>query len=113
MARTKSSRGIAPFTLRSGKSPLPVLGAIAGGVFGLKALKKKKRKERKAAKAAAAEAQGLVPGTETGVGGLGGDVMGGDALSVGGDAVGGSKADTATMIEEIHDELVGGDEGIA
>ena len=106
MARTKSSRGIAPFTLRSGKSPLPVLGAIVGGAFGLKALKKKRRKERKAAEAQGIEAQGIV-------GGLGGDAMSGDALSVGGDAVGGSKADTATMIEEIHDELVGGDEGIA
>ena len=107
MARTKLSRGIAPFTLRSGKSPLPVLGAIVGGAFGLKALKKKKRKERKAAKAAEAqgiEAQGIV-------GGLGGDAMGADALTAGGDAVS-SKADTATMIEEIHDELVGGDEEI-
>ena len=110
MARTKSSRGIAPFTLRSGKSPLPVLGAIVGGAFGLKALKKKRRKERKAAKAAA-EAQGIE--AQGIVGGLGGDAMSGDALSVGGDAVGGSKADTATMIEEIHDELVGVDEGIA
>ena len=110
MARTKSSRGVAPFTLRSGKSPLPVLGAVVGGFLGAKALKKKKRKERKAAKAAAeaqgVEAQGIV-------GGLGGDAMGADALTAGGDAVGGSKADTATMIEEIHDELVGGDEGIA
>ena len=37
MARTKSSRGAAPFKLRSGKSPLPLFGGlknIAKKVFG-------------------------------------------------------------------------------
>jgi hypothetical protein len=38
MARTKASRGAAPFKLRSGNSPLPFLGGlgnIAKGVLGM------------------------------------------------------------------------------
>ncbi len=100
MARTKSSRGIAPFTLRSGSSPLPILGAIGFGVNAL--MKKQKRKEKKAAKAAAEQAE-----MATGDGVVG--AVGGDAMA---SNVAGGKEDTATMIEEIHDELVGGDEEV-
>ena len=33
MARTKSSRGVAPFKLRSGNSPLPLFGGLVGKLF--------------------------------------------------------------------------------
>ena len=36
MARTKASRGKAPFQMRSGKSPLPFLGKAIGKIFGKK-----------------------------------------------------------------------------
>ena len=46
MARTKSSRGAAPFTLRSGNSPLPLIGGLIGGA--INKLKKKKNQNTEA-----------------------------------------------------------------
>jgi len=40
MARTKSSRGAAPFVLRSGNSPLPLVGGLIGSA--INKFKKKK-----------------------------------------------------------------------
>tara|TARA_R100001594_G_scaffold70708_1_gene105126 strand:- start:899 stop:1183 length:285 start_codon:yes stop_codon:yes gene_type:complete len=44
MARTKSSRGVAPFTLRSGNSPLPLIGGLIGGA--IDKFRKKKNKNQ-------------------------------------------------------------------
>ena len=44
MARTKSSRGMAPFTLRSGNSPLSLIGGLIGGAIALNKSKKNKNK---------------------------------------------------------------------
>ena len=82
MARTKSSRGIAPFTLRSGNSPLPLIGGLIGGA--INKLKKKKNQN-----------------TE-----MPGNIATQNVVTAGG----GGEENTDQKINEIHAALVGEDE---
>ena len=86
MARTKSSRGIAPFTLRSGNSPLPLIGGLIGGA--INKFRKKKNKNQNTetpGNIASAQAQNFNPS-------------------------GGGEENTEQKINEIHAALVGKDE---
>jgi hypothetical protein len=85
MARTKSSRGAAPFTLRSGNSPLPLIGGLIGSA--IEKFKKKKNKNQNTetpGNIASAQAQNFNPS--------------------------GGEENTEQKINEIHAALVGEDE---
>ena len=103
MARTKASRGVAPFQMRSGNSPLPFWGGVkklAKKVFnatpigaGINALKGGGNDGSSSAEAL----KGNVAG------GLAGNIVGGDGT--------GNEADTAQKIAEIHEALVQSNDG--
>ena len=80
MARTKSSRGIAPFTLRSGNSPLPLIGGLIGGAINKFRKKKKQNAE------------------------MPGNIAAQNVMAAGGEE------NTEQKINEIHAALVGEDE---
>ena len=121
MARTKASRGIGPFQMRSGNSPNKMLGAMGVGIGNSMKNMKAMMEAKKAADAAGEDwdtnawvkenLEGGVAGTlknqgEGGFGaGIGGIVAGIKA------GIGGGKGRFAAMHDKLHGKDGGGIEG--
>ena len=105
MARTKSSRGVAPFQMRSGNSPM--------SLFGLKNTKFGKFVNKAINKTPIGMAVNALKGggnNDSDVNKAQADARGLEAQgTVGGDGTG-NKADTAQQIAEIHEALVQGND---
>ena len=104
MARTKSSRGIAPFQMRSGNSPLPFWGGV-------------KKFAKKAFNVTpigmAVDALKGDGNNDSNVNKAQADARGFEVQNtVGGDGTG-NKADTAQQIAEIHAALVQDDDAMS
>ena len=122
MARTKSSRGVAPFKMRSGNSPLPLFGAIGMGINKLLGknpkppsgpdggLKEKIDEIHAATAGGGGESSGIVGGVNSiAAGGEGGEAgaKGGSKIQAAIDAAGGStdpKVIAAQLLKEKANE---------